>query len=57
MFSTVTLIYGAPEAMNLELPEVVARTLVSIDKEGIFAFPYLSFKEKSEMLETIQYIP
>ncbi|MBR6505580.1 hypothetical protein IKT18_01940 [Candidatus Saccharibacteria bacterium] len=53
----MTLIYGAPEAMNLELPEVVARTLVSIDKEGIFAFPYLSFKEKSEMLETIQYIP
>ena len=48
---------GAPEAIVLELPEVMAKTFISIDRAGVFAFPYLSFKERSEMLETIQYIP
>ena len=48
---------GANEAIALELPGVMAKTFISINRAGIFAFPYLSFRERNEMLKTIQYIP
>jgi hypothetical protein len=48
---------GALEAIVFELPEVMAKAFISIDRAGVFAFPYLLFKERSDMPETIQYIP
>ena len=51
------LVNGAPEAIELELPEIVAKRLVGIDTKGIFAIPCLPIKEKNELLKTIDYAP